>query len=88
MNSRWQAFPASGHDAKDGVMAADARAVLIVVLLRMTHLEELRLRERQKSQRSERLVRVCLFQILYLKYKHTNTYRIKIINKYVNVGNN
>lgn len=34
-----------GHDSKDGVVAADAGAILLIVLLGVTDLEELRLRE-------------------------------------------
>lgn len=37
--------PPLRHDSKDGVVAADAGAVLLVALLGVTDLEELRLRE-------------------------------------------
>lgn len=42
-----------GHDSEDGVVAADAGAVLLVVLLGVTDLEELRLQEEQREGEDE-----------------------------------
>lgn len=42
-----------GHDSKDGVVAADAGAVLLIVLLGVTDLEELRLQEEQREGEDE-----------------------------------
>lgn len=42
-----------GHDSKDGVVAADAGAVLLIVLLGVTDLEELRLQEEQREGENE-----------------------------------
>lgn len=42
-----------GHDSKDGVVAADAGAALLVVLLAVTDLEELRLQEGQREGEDE-----------------------------------
>lgn len=39
-----------GHDAEHRVVAADARADLLVVLLGVTHLVELRLKSRQTQR--------------------------------------
>lgn len=41
--------PHLGHDTEDGVMAADARADLLVVLLGVAHLVELRLKTHTKG---------------------------------------
>lgn len=41
-----------GHDSKDGVVAADAGTVFLVVLLGVTDLKELRLQEEQVGRGS------------------------------------
>lgn len=46
-----------GHDSKDGIVAADAGAVLLIVLLGVTDLKELRLQEEQREEGDEQVGR-------------------------------